>query len=149
VLFPGGTWKGKPASAGRPAFRGTATTGADVLDDTGLALAVPVDALPRRTGEGVTVGQALTVAYVPERRALWHPDIRRSTSRLAHHTLFEMAQSGDIVVVDVRGTQSISVLGGMAAAAARKAGIAGFVVDGGVRDLDEIESSDCRCGHAG
>jgi 4-hydroxy-4-methyl-2-oxoglutarate aldolase len=123
------------------ALSGAATTGADVLDELGLALTVPVDALPQRTGHGVTVGQALTVAYVPERRALWHPDIRRSPSRLAHHTLFEMARDGDVVVVDVRGTESISVLGGMAAGAARKAGIAGFVVDGGVRDLDEIASS--------
>jgi 4-hydroxy-4-methyl-2-oxoglutarate aldolase len=120
---------------------GAATTGSDVLDELGLALAVPSDILRPRVGRGVIVGQALTVAYVPERRALSHPELRRSNSRLAHHSLFARARTGDVVVVDARGTDAISVLGGMAAVRAHDAGVAAFVVDGGVRDLDELEAS--------
>lgn len=123
------------------ALDGAATTGSDVLDELGLALAVPADILRPRVGRGVTAGHALTVAYVPERRALSHPDLRRSPSRLAHHSLFAMARNGDVVVVDSRGTEAISVLGGMAAVSAHAAGVAAFVVDGGVRDLDELEAS--------
>jgi 4-hydroxy-4-methyl-2-oxoglutarate aldolase len=123
------------------ALSGAATTGSDVLDELGLALAVPSDVLRPRVGRGVIVGQALTVAYVPERRALSHPELRRSASRLAHHSVFAMAHNGDVVVVDARGTDAISVLGGMAAVRAHEAGVAAFVVDGGVRDLDELEKS--------
>lgn len=123
------------------ALSGVATTGSDVLDELGLALAVPADILRPRVARTVIVGQALTVAYVPERRALSNPELRRSASRLAHHSLFEMAQDGDVVVVDARGSEAISVLGGMAAVRAHQAGVAAFVVDGGVRDLDELEAS--------
>jgi 4-hydroxy-4-methyl-2-oxoglutarate aldolase len=123
------------------ALTGAATTGSDVLDEFGLALTVSADILKPRVGRGVIVGQALTVAYMPERRALSHPELRRSKSRLAHHSLFAMAHTGDVVVVDARGTDAISVLGGMAALRAHESGVAAFVVDGGVRDLDELETS--------
>jgi regulator of RNase E activity RraA len=117
---------------------GAATTGSDVLDELALALAVPRDELNRRTGSAVVAGHVLTMSYVPERRSLAHVDIRRSPSRLAHNTLFEMAHPGDIVVIDARGSAAVSVLGGMAAAQARRLGITACIVDGGVRDINEI-----------
>jgi 4-hydroxy-4-methyl-2-oxoglutarate aldolase len=120
---------------------GAATTGSDVLDDLGLALAVPGTVLSPRTSSGTTVGHALTIAYVPERRALSNIALRGSSSRLAHHSAFAVAESGDVLVIDARGSADISVLGGMAAVSARSAGIAACVVDGGVRDLDEIAAS--------
>jgi 4-hydroxy-4-methyl-2-oxoglutarate aldolase len=118
---------------------GAATTGSDVLDELGLSLAVPSDVLRPRTCSTVIAGQVLTLSYLPERRALSHPEIRLSPSRLAHNTLFAMGAPGDVVVVDARGSEGISLLGGMAAASAHGLGIAACIVDGGVRDLDEID----------
>jgi 4-hydroxy-4-methyl-2-oxoglutarate aldolase len=93
--------------------------------------------LPRHV-HGVTAGHVLTLAYLPERRAISDPRLRRMPSRLAHHKVFELAQPGDVVVVDARGMDGVSVFGGMAASAARGAGVSGCIVDGGVRDLDEV-----------
>jgi 4-hydroxy-4-methyl-2-oxoglutarate aldolase len=120
---------------------GAATTCSDILDDLGLALAVPADVLVPRTAGAVVVGHALTIAYVPERRALGNPSLRSAPRGLQHQRVFELASAGDVIVMDARGSEGISVLGGLAAAAARRQGISACVADGGVRDLDEIRAS--------
>jgi regulator of RNase E activity RraA len=115
-------------------------TASDVLDELGLALAVPADVLQPRHTRGVVAGQVLTVRYLPERRAFPNTELRQAPSRLAHHSVFTMGRPGDVVVIDAHGIAGLSVLGGMAALAASKAGIAGCVVDGAVRDLAEIRA---------
>lgn len=52
-------------------------------------------------------------------------------------TVIDSAQDGDIIVID-NGGQQVSTWGGMASVAARLRGVGGLVVDGGVRDWDEI-----------
>jgi regulator of RNase E activity RraA len=51
--------------------------------------------------------------------------------------VIEAARAGDVIVIDTGGAR-ISTWGGMASYAARLKGVAGLVVDGGVRDLEEI-----------
>ncbi len=51
--------------------------------------------------------------------------------------IIEAAGAGDVIVVDA-GARRVSTWGGMASYAARLKGVAGLVVDGGVRDLEEI-----------
>jgi regulator of RNase E activity RraA len=51
--------------------------------------------------------------------------------------VIDSTQEGDVIVID-NGGQQVSTWGGIAAFAAKKRGVAGLVVDGGVRDLDEI-----------
>lgn len=51
--------------------------------------------------------------------------------------VIDSAQEGDVIVID-NGGQQVSTWGGIAALAAKLRGVAGLVVDGGVRDLDEI-----------
>lgn len=51
--------------------------------------------------------------------------------------LFDMLEKGDIMVVDNTGRQ-ISTLGDMASLALKLKGVAGAVVDGGVRDVEGI-----------
>ncbi len=51
--------------------------------------------------------------------------------------VIDSAQEGDVIVID-NGGQQVSTFGGIASFAAQKRGITGLVVDGGVRDLDEI-----------
>ncbi|HXZ37004.1 MAG TPA: RraA family protein [Thermodesulfobacteriota bacterium] len=55
--------------------------------------------------------------------------------------VIDSAQEGDVIVID-NGGQQVSTWGGIAAFAAKKRGVAGLVVDGGVRDLDEIREFD-------
>ncbi len=51
--------------------------------------------------------------------------------------VIDSAQEGDVIVIDNGGHQ-VSTWGGIASLAAQIRGAAGLVVDGGVRDLDEI-----------
>lgn len=53
--------------------------------------------------------------------------------------IIDTAGPGDVIVVAAGGARA-STWGGMASLAAKKKGIAGLVVDGGVRDQEEIES---------
>lgn len=51
--------------------------------------------------------------------------------------MIDAAEAGDVIVVDAGGA-AYSTWGGMASYAAKLKGVAGLVVDGGVRDLEEI-----------
>jgi regulator of RNase E activity RraA len=51
--------------------------------------------------------------------------------------VIDSAQDGHVIMID-NGAQQVSTWGGIASFAAQKRGVAGLVVDGGVRDLDEI-----------
>ena len=50
----------------------------------------------------------------------------------------DQAQQGDVLVVDAGGTQRATPWGSMSATAAKLRGIAGFVTNGAVRDVDEL-----------
>lgn len=45
------------------------------------------------------------------------------------------------MVIEVAVEQAISVLGGRAAAAGARARLAGAIIDGGIRDLDQIQAT--------
>jgi len=123
------------------ALSGAATTSSDLLDGLGFAMAVPADILRPRFVSEVVVGHVITAAYLPERRALSYPQLKEVSVGLMHDTLFSFAKPGDVVVFDARGSEGISLLGGLAAAEARARGISGCIVDGGIRDLDEIREA--------
>lgn len=53
--------------------------------------------------------------------------------------MIDAAERGDVIVVAAGGARA-STWGGMASLAAKEKGISGLVVDGGVRDQEEIES---------
>jgi regulator of RNase E activity RraA len=54
------------------------------------------------------------------------------------HYAVGKARPGDILVIDRCGDQAIATIGGAVAYAARKAGVAGIIVDGLVTDLGEL-----------
>lgn len=54
------------------------------------------------------------------------------------HKSLDVAKPGDIIVVDAAGSSTNAVLGDLVAAKARHRGIAGFVVDGYMRDLPGV-----------
>jgi len=63
---------------------------------------------------------------------------------LAHLTLAEYAQPGDVMVISAPPGVDVSVLGGQAAAAVLRSGLVGCVVFGAVRDVDEIIATGLR-----
>jgi len=54
------------------------------------------------------------------------------------HKVLDVAVPGDVVVVDARASTTNAVLGGLISLKAKARKIAGFVVDGFIRDLPEI-----------
>jgi RraA family protein len=56
------------------------------------------------------------------------------------HKVLDIAQPGDVVVVDTSGSATGAVLGDLVSTKARHRGLAGFVVDGLVRDLPAIQA---------
>ena len=61
----------------------------------------------------------------------------RPGDNLMIHAALVLAQPGDVIVVDGKGDLSCALTGALMAAHAHKAGLAGFVIDGAVRDTEE------------
>ena len=71
------------------------------------------------------VGPALTVKVFPG-------------DNLMLHKALDLAEPGDVVVVDTSGSQRNAVFGDLIANKALHRGIAGFVIDGLIRDIDGV-----------
>lgn len=103
-----------------------------------------------RGAEPATIGHFMHTGFMaPEIRALF-PDIRIAGTAITvsaagadgvmvHHAVGE-ARPGDVLVIDRCGDLRHACVGGAVAYAARKAGIAGIVVDGFVTDIAELRS---------
>jgi regulator of RNase E activity RraA len=81
-------------------------------------------AIELRVGERF-VGSALTVRLAPG-------DLVDCLDALP------VADAGDVIVVDAAGETETSIWGGLMAGLCRMKGVVGAVVDGGIRDIDEI-----------
>lgn len=75
------------------------------------------------------IGPALTVKVFPG-------------DNLMVHKALDAAKPGDVVVVDTSGSQRNAVLGDLVTNKAKHRGIAGFIVDGLVRDLPGLKEAD-------
>lgn len=71
------------------------------------------------------VGQAITVRVSP-------------ADNLMMHLALELAQPGDVVVVEAGGDMTNAITGEIMCTYAKKKGIGGFVIDGAIRDSDGI-----------
>jgi RraA family protein len=58
------------------------------------------------------------------------------------HKAIDIAQAGDVIVVDAGGALEQAIIGDIMSSLAAKRGVAGFVIDGAIRDADEIASRD-------
>jgi RraA family protein len=56
------------------------------------------------------------------------------------HKVLDVARPGDVVVIDTSGSALTAVIGDLISTKARHRGLAGFVVDGLVRDLEDIRA---------
>lgn len=66
----------------------------------------------------------------------------RPGDNLLLHKALDMAQPGDILVVDVQGDLSNSIMGELMVLWAKKRGLGGFVIDGAIRDIGALKSMD-------
>ncbi len=64
-----------------------------------------------------------------------------SGDNLAAQAALDYAKPGDVIVIDGAGYEDRALVGGMMLAYAEMRGLGGFVVNGAVRDLDEIRAS--------
>lgn len=62
---------------------------------------------------------------------------RAGDNKFVHEAL-RRAQPGDVIVVNGQGDESRALIGELMAEQAKATGIAGFVIDGAVRDADDI-----------
>jgi 4-hydroxy-4-methyl-2-oxoglutarate aldolase len=117
---------------------GLTPTASDVMDELGVSLVVGADVLRPRLEGARVVGQAVTLRYLPERRAASSLEEPGASSRLAHHVAFKYCRKGDVLVIDAAGAPTVSCFGGMAALEAVRQGVSGLVADGAIRDIDQI-----------
>jgi regulator of RNase E activity RraA len=82
---------------------------------------------PLTNPELTTIGPACTVKCFPG-------------DNLMVHKSLDIARPGDVVVIDTSSSSLTAVAGDLISTKARHRGIAGFVVDGLVRDLPEIRA---------
>lgn len=103
-------------------FRQTAV--ASVHESLPRANLLDVGIRPLQTGARV-VGTAVTAECIV-------------SDNLAMHAALSLAEPGDVLVVSIQGSSLGAQWGGMAANQAVMQGLAGMVVDGGARDLEEM-----------
>lgn len=66
----------------------------------------------------------------------------RPGDNLMIHKAIAMAQPGDVIVVDAGGDLTNALIGELMVTTAKQRGIAGFVMNGAIRDLDMIAAGD-------
>ena len=69
----------------------------------------------------------------------------RAGDNLAIHQALEQVSRGDVIVVDGGGDTSRALVGEIMKAIAESRGVAGFVIDGAIRDTDAFAGSDFPC----
>ena len=124
------------------AYDGLTPTISDILDSMGLAGAIPGSVLrPVIPGRKIA-GPAITLKYVPERLTPARSFLDRARAKLADRDAYALTQPGDVVVIDGGGRGEVSAMGGLSTMIAKKYGLAGNIVDCGVRDVGEMRALD-------
>ena len=66
----------------------------------------------------------------------------RAGDNLMLHKAIQMAEPGDVIVVDAQGDLTNSITGEIMMRTAMKKGIAGIMIDGAIRDVESLEKLD-------
>ena len=112
-------------------------TVSDVLDQMGIVGCVGASELRPTIPDTCIVGTAITVRNVPQRRNT-HVNSTENQVLMAEIEGINQADPGDVLVIE--GLRHISNMGGIMATTAKRQGLAGAVVDGGVRDIGHSRS---------
>ncbi len=121
-------------------YDGLTPTLSDILDSMGIAGAIPASVLkPILSGKKIA-GPAVTLKYVPERLIPVQSFQEKARAKLADRDAYALTEPGDVVVIDGGGRADISAMGGLSTLMATKYGLAGNIVDCGVRDVGEMRN---------
>lgn len=112
-------------------LRHYATIATSLISDSLDRLPGAVGLRPYHAGGGL-IGTALTVRT-------------RRGDNLAIHAALRVARPGDVIVVDGEGDLGQALIGEIILAAAEAKGVAGFVIDGAIRDVAAIGKSSLPC----
>lgn len=140
------TWQisrpSKPLLLELLANNGLTSTLSDILDAMGVAGAIPGSMLKPILANKKIVGPAVTLRYMPEPLTPSQSFHERAKAKLADRDAYALTEPGDVVVIDAGGRGDVSAMGGLSTLVAKKYGLAGNIVDGGVRDVNEMRSLD-------
>jgi regulator of RNase E activity RraA len=104
----------------------------------GLTGAIPASILrPVLSGKKIA-GPAITLKYIPEQITPAQAFHERARAKLADRDAYALTEPGDIVVIDGGGMAQVSAMGGLSTTVAKSYGLAGNIVDCGVRDVAEM-----------
>ncbi|NGO54080.1 RraA family protein [Allomesorhizobium camelthorni] len=126
---------------GHRSYPSSPTVPQNLLDSfRGVAVAVVSDNMNRlhgtrglkSFGAGVLVGTAVTVKTRPG-------------DNMTLHKAYEILRPGDVLVVDGGGNVEQALVGEIMMARARAMGVAGFVIDGAIRDVAAFRDGDFPC----
>jgi 4-hydroxy-4-methyl-2-oxoglutarate aldolase len=116
------------------------TTVSDILDSFGIVGAVPGSFLkPLNLGQR-TVGPAVTIRNLVERKTPTQGYLDKDFIRMSTRDIYYLAEEGDVLVTDTGGDLSISNMGAMSCTVAQTRGLAGSIVNGAVRDAGGIRA---------
>ena len=110
----------------------------DAMDKLGLRDRVASGLEQRSTTRRIT-GRVVTFRLVPSEQAL--PQNSAAPRHLGT-TAIELAQAGDVIVVEQRTGIDAGSWGGILTLGAKLRGVAGVIADGPVRDIDEARAYD-------
>ncbi|OFW56581.1 MAG: hypothetical protein A2Y75_08895 [Candidatus Solincola sediminis] len=113
------------------------STVSDILDDMGIVGCVGASTLRPTIPAARIVGTAITVRNVPQRKNT-HVVAMDKRNFMAEIEGINQAEPGDVLVIE--GLRHISNMGGIMATVSKRQGLAGAVVDGGVRDIGHSRS---------
>lgn len=123
-------------------YDGLTPTISDILDSMGIAGAVPGSVLrPVIPGKKIA-GPAITLKYVPEHLTPGQSFHEKARAKLADRDAYALSEPGDVLVIDGGGRAEISAMGGLSTLIAKRYGLAGNIVDCGVRDVGEMKALD-------
>ncbi|MFL9887507.1 RraA family protein [Paraburkholderia agricolaris] len=108
----------------------------DALDELGIAGVLP-GLSAQRVGQGRIVGRAMPVKLLPKSK---DPAAYRFGGGVGKplEQVLQTMQTGDVVVMDLQGANYASAWGGLASRLAQRRGVAGTIMWGTCRDIDEI-----------
>ncbi len=123
-------------------YDGLTPTISDVLDSLGIRGAIPGSILkPVIPGKKIA-GPAITLKYIPEEITPTQAFHEKAKAKLADRDAYALTEPGDVVVIDGGAKGEVSAMGGLSTLVAKKYGLAGNIVDCGVRDIQDIRNLD-------